>query len=119
MSETISETTGKVAWFELPAKDTKRAREFYGALFGWHFQSMDDQDYHITFDAAGAIKHVPEEKAPTVYFGTDDIDVSIARVRELGGEAGDKVEIPGFGHYATCTDTEGVPFSLYQDGGGA
>jgi hypothetical protein len=26
MSETMSETTGKVVWFELPADDTSRAR---------------------------------------------------------------------------------------------
>jgi predicted enzyme related to lactoylglutathione lyase len=117
VSETISQATGKVAWFEIPAEDTRRAREFYGSLFGWQFQSDDEQDYHMTFEAAGAIKHVPDEKAPTIYFGTDDIDAAVARVRALGGKAEDKVEIPGFGYYAGCTDTEGTRFSLYEEGG--
>jgi uncharacterized protein YndB with AHSA1/START domain len=30
-------TTGKIVWFEIPARDTARARGFYGELFGWRF----------------------------------------------------------------------------------
>jgi predicted enzyme related to lactoylglutathione lyase len=37
----MSEIAGKVVWFELPAKDTKRAREFHGQLFGWQFQAFE------------------------------------------------------------------------------
>jgi predicted enzyme related to lactoylglutathione lyase len=118
MSETISETAGKVAWFELAAKDTKRAQAFYGGLFGWQFQAYEGQDYHITFEAGGAIAKAHEQKCPMIHFGTNDIDAAIARVRELGGEADDKQEVPGFGHYAHCSDTEGNRFGLYQHGDG-
>jgi predicted enzyme related to lactoylglutathione lyase len=118
MSETLSETTGKVAWFELPAKDTKRAQAFYGGLFGWQFQTYEGQDYHISFEAGGAIANAPEQKYPLIHFGTDDLATAIARVRELGGEADDKQEVPGFGHYSYCRDTEGNRFGLYQPGGG-
>ena len=118
MSGTMSETVGKVAWFELPAKDTKRAQAFYGGLFGWQFQPFEEQDYHITFEAGGAIANAPEQKCAIVHFGTDDIDAAIARVRELGGEAEDKQEVPGFGHYVYCSDTEGNRFGPYQPGAG-
>jgi uncharacterized protein len=117
MSETLSETVGKVAWFELPAKDTTRARAFYGGLFGWNFQAFEGQDYHIAFEAGGAIAST-EQTCPIVHFGTDDIDAAIARARELGGEADDKQEVPGFGYYAYCNDTEGNRFGLYQPAGG-
>jgi predicted enzyme related to lactoylglutathione lyase len=40
----------------------------------------------------------------------------VARVRELGGESGDPQEIPNVGRYATCTDTEGNAFGLFQTG---
>jgi predicted enzyme related to lactoylglutathione lyase len=32
---------GKPVHFEVPAKDTSRAREFYSNLFGWKFDSME------------------------------------------------------------------------------
>jgi predicted enzyme related to lactoylglutathione lyase len=118
MSQTVSETAGRVAWFELPAKDTKRAQAFYGGLFGWQFQPYEGQDYHIAFEAGGAIANAPEQKYPLIHFGTDDIDAAVARVRELGGEADEKQDVPGFGHYAYCSDTEGNRFGLYQAGGG-
>ena len=117
MSETISETAGKVVWFELPAEDTARAREFYGQLFGWQFQTFEGMpEYQMTYEGGGAIQPVEGQKGPLVYFGTDDIDVSVAQVRELGGEASDAQEIPGVGRYSQCTDTEGNPFGLYQGG---
>ena len=49
-----------------------------------------------------------------VYFDTDDIDASIAKVRELGGSADDKQPVPQQGWFAGCKDTEGNAFSLWQ-----
>jgi len=40
---------GKPVHFEIPAQDTNRAREFYGNLFGWKFDSMEGPtEYHMT-----------------------------------------------------------------------
>src|SRR2546422_11122853 len=118
MSETMSETAGKIVWFELPADDTKRAQTFYGQLFGWRFQAFEGpMEYHMTYEGGGAIQPADGRKGPLVYFGTDDIDASVARVRELGGEASDKQEIPGIGYSSHCTDSEGNPFGLFQGGG--
>jgi uncharacterized protein len=118
MTETMSETTGKVAWFELPAKDTRRAQRFYSELFGWRFERFGDDDYHVTYDSAGAVFGPAEQTGPNLYFATDDIDAAITRVRELGGEAGERQEIPNdFGSFAHCRDTEGTAFSLFQPGG--
>jgi uncharacterized protein len=49
-----------------------------------------------------------------IYFDTDDIDASIAKVRELGGKADDKSPIPQVGWFAHCADPEGHAFSLFQ-----
>ena len=35
-------------------------------------------------------------------------------MRELGGTANDKQPVPTHGWFATCTDTEGTNFSLWQ-----
>ena len=111
---------GRLVHFELPAKDDARAVEFYGSLFGWTFNSADMPGirYHMTNaggEPAGAI--YPSEsglRGPIVYFDTDDIDATLARVRELGGEAEDKQPIPGIGWFARCRDTEDNEFSLFQ-----
>ena len=110
---------GEVVHFELPADDTGRAREFYGSLFGWSFQTWEGPvEYHQT-DAGGgpggAVYPSQEgERGPIVYFDTDDIRATVRRVRDLGGSADDPQPIPGVGWYARCRDTEGNAISLYE-----
>jgi hypothetical protein len=110
----MSDTDGKVTWFEIPAGNTDRARSFYGGLFGWTFTPYDDTGSYQMTDSGGI--HQSEKNGVTVYFGTSDLDASVAQVRELGGQAGDPQEIPNVGPYATCSDTEGNAFGLYQQG---
>jgi predicted enzyme related to lactoylglutathione lyase len=108
----------QIVWFELPAEDTRRAQAFYGRLFGWQFEDFEGPvEYHMASEAGGAIFPANGEKGPVVYFGVDDVEAARERVRELGGQAEDKQEIPGVGAYAHCTDTEGNPFSLFQQVG--
>ena len=113
---------GRLVHFELPAKDSARAKEFYGSLFGWQWNTQDmgpEMKYHmVQFGdemGAGLYKSPDKVKGLIVYFDTDDIDASLARVRELGGETEDgKMPIPGIGWFARCKDTEGNPFSFFQ-----
>jgi len=111
---------GKIVHFELTANDADRAAGFWGGLFGWDIaaSSMDEFDYRMfqtSPDQGGAIYPAPEgPSSPIVYFDTDDIDASIAKVRELGGTADDKQPVPTHGWFAACKDTEGNAFSLWQ-----
>jgi len=108
---------GKVVHVELPAQDSAQAKEFYGGLFGWQFQSYGDQDYHMAqFDesSGGAISGGDTSHNPVVYFDTDDIDASIAKVKELGGSAEEKMPVPGMGWFVACKDNQGTAFSLWQ-----
>jgi predicted enzyme related to lactoylglutathione lyase len=111
---------GRIVHFELVAQDADRASEFWNGLFGWNVgkSTMEGFDYRM-FDLGegqgGAI--YPAEQgpgAPIVYFDTDDIEASIAKVRELGGTADDKQPVPTHGWFASCKDTEGTSFSLWQ-----
>ena len=104
-----------IVWFELPADDMARAQRFYSDLFGWRFERFDGPfEYHLASEAGGAIYPSHGEKGPVVYFGVEDIEREIDRVRELGGSAGKKQELASIGFFAHCTDTEGNPFSLFQ-----
>jgi predicted enzyme related to lactoylglutathione lyase len=111
---------GNLVHFELGAKDTSRAKQFWSSLFGWSFgDSSGPVEYHMT-DAGGApggaiYRSQSDERGPIVYFDVDDLDATLDRVRHLGGavELG-KSPIPGVGWFARCTDTEGNRFSLFQ-----
>lgn len=111
---------GKLVHFELPVQDVDRAKRFWGGVCGWEFgdSAMPGFEYYMVRtgeDQGGAI--MPAETpatSPIVYFDTDDIDASIAKVRELGGQADDKMPIPQIGWFTHCTDTEGIAFSLFQ-----
>jgi uncharacterized protein len=109
---------GQLVHFELPAQDSGRAKTFWSSLFGWKFQEWESSVEYSMLDGnepGGAIYPSQEgEKGPVVYFGTGDIDKTLARVRELGGAAEDKQPIPTVGWFARCTDTEGNDFSLFQ-----
>jgi predicted enzyme related to lactoylglutathione lyase len=109
---------GKLVHFELPARDTARARDFWSSLFGWSFRGFDGPiEYHMTegVDPGGAIYPSDgEERGPIVYFDVEDVDAAVARINDLGGKAEDKQPIPGVGWFARAWDTEGNPFSLFQ-----
>jgi uncharacterized protein len=111
---------GKIVHFELPSADADRASGFWSGLFGWQIAGsvMEGFDYRMfqaADDQGGAI--MPSEQpgsGPIVYFDTDDVDASVAKVRELGGSAEDKQPVPTHGWFAVCKDTEGNSFCLWQ-----
>ena len=105
---------------EIPASDTGAAKEFWSSLFGWQFQAYEGapSEYLMTRfseTTGGAIYEADGDKRGTrVYFDVDDINTGIARVKELGGEAAEAMAVPSMGWFATCTDTEGNDFGLWQ-----
>jgi uncharacterized protein len=110
---------GEVVHIEFPAQDADRAQGFWGGLFGWDFQDsgMPGIDYRMarTSETAGAAIMPSDDRGhPNFYLACDDIDASLARVRELGGSGGEKTPVPTHGWFAACTDSEGNAFHLWQ-----
>ena len=105
---------------EIGASDTKRAIQFYGDLFGWEFQAYEGSpsEYlmaRFSETQGGAIMADDGSvKGPRVYFDVDDINTGAARVKELGGDASDPMPVPNMGWFATCSDSQGNPFGLWQ-----
>ena len=112
---------GQIVHLEIPAGNTEAARAFWGGLFGWQFQAFEGSptEYHMarfSDNQGGAIYAADGDKRGTrPYFDVDDINVGIARVKELGGEAGDAMPVPSMGWFSTCTDVEGNDFGLWQN----
>src|SRR5207245_10138616 len=70
---------GRIVHFEIPADDTAKGREFWGALFGWKFESFPGpSEYHMTQigDGTGAAitNMEPGKRGARAYF-----DVEIGR----------------------------------------
>lgn len=110
---------GKLVHFELAAKDGKAAKDFYAKLFGWTYKDASVAgvgDYFLIDGAepGGALSGYTD-KGPLVYFGTEDIEASIRKVRDLGGKAEDKQPIPGQGWWSGVTDPFGNSYGLFQD----
>ena len=110
---------GKLVHFEIPAGDAERAKGFWSGVFGWEFgdSEMPGVEYYMVRtgeDQGGAVMPSEGPFGIVVYFDTDDIDASLAKVRDSGGQAEDKAPVPGFGWFARCQDTEGNGFSLWQ-----
>jgi uncharacterized protein len=112
---------GQIVHLEIPAGDTARAREFWGLLFGWQWESVEGSptEYHMTRfseTSGGAIyaPDPPDKRGTRVYFDVDDINAGNERVKELGGEAGDALPVPGMGWFSVCKDTEDNEFGLWQ-----
>ena len=112
---------GRIVHFEIPADDTAKSREFWGSLFGWEFTSYPGpSEYFMTEitpgQTGGAITNMePGKRGTRAYFDVDEINAGAARVRELGGEAGDPMPVPGMGWFATCNDPQGNEFGLWQN----
>jgi uncharacterized protein len=111
---------GEMVHVEIPADDTGAGREFWGGLFGWDFEAFPGPfEYHtvrITDDSGAAVTDMePGKRGLRVYFAVDDANAASARVRELGGEAGEVQPVPEMGWFAVCKDDAGNEFGLWQN----
>jgi len=116
---------GEVVHVEFSSADIERAQRFWSGLFGWSFRDsgMPGIDYRmaqVTERSGAALMQSDEGTGyPNYYFDTDDIDASLAKVRELGGTADEKSPVPTHGWFAACKDSEGNAFHLWQSDGSA
>ncbi len=120
----------RVIHFELQADDIGRARTFYEKTFGWKIeQAMTKEkggmDYWSVTTGEkseaginGGMYERPKENPLNTYDCTilvDSIDKAVADVKANGGKIRrEKAEIPGVGHFAAATDTEGNFFGIME-----
>jgi len=123
-----------VVHFEMPYDDKQRMAGFYETAFGWRTRMLGEEmgDYvlatTIESDAngrpsrpgainGGFFARKPDWPAqhPSLVIAVDDIEQSMSKVREAGGEVlGEPMQIPGIGRYVSFTDTEGNRVSMLQ-----
>jgi uncharacterized protein len=118
---------GAPTWIDLSSSDPDRAREFYGTVFGWTFESAGP-DYGGYINAAsdahpvaGLMYNAPEWNAPdgwTTYFHTADIKATTAAATARGATACvEPMEVKDKGWMAMLSDPAGAVFGLWQPTG--
>jgi uncharacterized protein len=115
--------SGPAIFFELGVADAERARTFYTSVFGWTMEPVSSGK-GFTIDAngvPGGLHPDDPQASPYVFFGVEDIDAALDRVRERGGEvlemdvgADDPDTVARFGRFKLCRDDQGSPFGLHQ-----
>ena len=111
---------GDISYVSLWVPDVARAAAFYGAVLGLEYVAAHGQRGRQAPDAAPpqGLWEVPDGPALFCSYVVDDAAAAVARVRAVGGQAGEPVARP-YGVTAECVDTDGVRFAVHQPLGGA
>jgi len=119
---------GVFVWNELATSDIEAAKKFYGEVFGWSSRDMDmggGMIYTIWqssgADVAGGMTLTDDMKQHGVppnwlsYLGTDDVDASTDKARELGATIHmPATDIEGVGRFSVAQDPTGAAFALFK-----
>jgi uncharacterized protein len=116
---------GVTCWVDLESGDVQAACAFYAELFGWTVSEVTPSGYRVAQlngkDAAGiggqpcADETEPRPPAWNTYIAVSDLDRAADQVQAAGGRITQPASEPGHGaRTASCVDTGGVPFRLWQ-----
>jgi uncharacterized protein len=121
----------KVVHFEVPYDDKEKCQGFYEKVFGWQFQNIPEMNYTIAHTVEVDEKQMPKEsgainggmfkraedlKAPVITIKVDDINETLEKIEETGGEiVREKSDVGDMGYIAYLKDTEGNVVGLWQD----
>lgn len=98
-----------LGYFTFRVADVARASLFYGALFGWQVEANG----HIAnINPPGGFTPVGDDPI-VLYIEVPSVEVSAARVRELGGTVLSTTSYES-GANARCSDDQGTLFDLFQ-----
>jgi hypothetical protein len=118
---------GALCWTELSTRDTKVARAFYTALFGWTAKDssadapMEYTEFSVAEHPSIGMMPMSDHVPPQVpsywmpYFQVADCDASFAKAKALGAKVfvGPQ-DIPGTGRFAVLADKEGAMFAIFK-----
>jgi uncharacterized protein len=106
---------GDLAYVTFEVVDSRRARDFYGAVLGWRFapgRVADGWQVEGTTPMAGLSGGHSEATAVPVW-RVADLRAAVGRVRAAGGTATEPQQEP-YGLMADCADDQGSRFNLGQ-----
>ena len=109
----------RIDYVEIPVTDLARAREFFGAMFGWTFQEWGD-DYMSFKDGRldGGFRRAAEPPSPEsvlLVFYSEDLERDLERVQALGATISEDIfPFPG-GRRFHFIDPTGNQYAIWSD----
>jgi hypothetical protein len=110
-----------IVHWEICAKNSKKAVEFYSRLFDWKIEFDKNLDYWMCnvgpSGIGGGIFQAQGEMPSyvTIYIKVDDLQAALDKAVELGAfKIADPTPIPGVGSYAMFADPEGNAIGLLK-----
>lgn len=122
---TPSTFRGHPLWHELLTSDVEGSGRFLAALHGWKTQAWEGpEEYAMLMDGdralAGLAALPPEEVANgtashwLTYFGSDDVDATVADAEKAGAQRLMVVDVPTVGRMGVMRDPAGALFAAYR-----
>ena len=120
--------TGKFVWVDLLSENVRQAKEFYGGLFGWEFEALDDDGIYTLIRYReryiGGIFYTDEledqpESRWITYLSVPDVDLATKLATDRGGEIRLKpVNYPDRGRFSIVSDPQGAIVALLHSSSG-
>ncbi|WND39629.1 VOC family protein [Streptomyces sp. BB1-1-1] len=115
---------GSPCWLDLGTPDVRGAAAFYGAVFGWDYESMGEDMEGGMFRKDGKVvaglgKLTEEGARPAwmIYYCVSDADATTQTVRSAGGTVRvAPMDLDDWGRMAQYSDPSGGQFAVWQPG---
>lgn len=106
---------------EIPTTNLKRAKKFFGTVFGWTFTDYPGIDYTL-FHTGGhpnggleLVKKMPKRGQILPYIEVEDIDAKLKEIKKAKGTVvKKKTEVSAMGFFATFETPDGCRLALWQ-----
>lgn len=123
----LFDAPGSITWVELGTGDIATATKFYKDVFGWGSEvgpmgsggeytvfKLGEDNVAGAYDKTGVL---PDEVPPhwLVYFAVDDIEATVSKAKDLGGNAIDIMEVADVGRFSVITDPQGAVFAAIEE----
>lgn len=119
-------TPGAPCWIDLMTADTEKAKAFYGDVFGWTFETGDEEKYggYITAlkdgKSVAGMMQKPGDQADmpdmwSVYLRSDDAAATVQAAAQHGGQVYmEPMDVPEQGRMAMIADASGAAVGIWE-----
>lgn len=116
---------GTPCWVDLAADDFGKAQTFYSGLFGWDVSAglSEFGGYSTATKEGKSVAGLMPKMDPsqpsvwTTYLATDDLDATISKVRDSGGQVvAEAMDVSDMGRMALAVDPGGALAGYWQAG---
>lgn len=120
---------GAPCWIDLMTSNMAKSQEFYTALFGWTYETGDEEKYGgytMAYKDGKSVAGLMQSQEDgqgypdmwSTYLRVDDIDAAVASAKDAGAISYmDPMEVPEQGKMAMLGDPGGASIGLWEFGG--